>query len=133
MCDRELRAEKVDSRGGKSDERVIHGEASGNARGRNKREGEGVGGRFASGGLEGGNGGPFLVGVSSKIYFRDKVVGEASVKAIEKADSLVGERMASIIAPDDENIPRVTFTAEAREVLSEPYKESDVIKVLGSW
>ncbi|MED6179415.1 hypothetical protein PIB30_000527 [Stylosanthes scabra] len=47
------------------------------------------------------------------------------------ADSLCGDKMEDLVAADADNIPGVVFTDVAKDVLSEPYKEAIIIKVLG--
>ncbi|XP_057730681.1 uncharacterized protein LOC130946015 [Arachis stenosperma] len=63
-----------------------------------------------------------------KVSFRDKVVGETSARVSHVADGLDADRMATI---KDGEIPSVEFTKEAREILSAPYKDAIIIKVLG--
>nr|XP_025647686.1 uncharacterized protein LOC112742662 [Arachis hypogaea] len=113
--------------GGESS-RVAHSEAAGHVGGRNKGE---SGGGHASGEKEGikGDGNKTQ---SQRISFRDKVVGASARRALEVADSLDGDKMATVVGKQgDSEIPTVTFTEEAKEILAEPYKNAIVIKVLG--
>ncbi|XP_025647149.1 uncharacterized protein [Arachis hypogaea] len=65
-----------------------------------------------------------------RISFRDKVVGASARRALEVADSLDGDKMATVVGKQgDSEIP--TVTEEAKEILAEPYKDAIVIKVLG--
>ncbi|MED6154582.1 hypothetical protein PIB30_113906, partial [Stylosanthes scabra] len=61
---------------------------------------------------------------TARISFRDKLVGESSIKYLGFADSLVGEKMASIDFKTDDDITAITFSSEARNALSDPYKEA---------
>nr|XP_025670055.1 uncharacterized protein LOC112769805 [Arachis hypogaea] len=63
-----------------------------------------------------------------KVSFRDKVVGEASASFSHGVDALDKDKMATII---DGEIPSVVFSEEARMILSAPYKDAIIIKVLG--
>ncbi|MED6159848.1 hypothetical protein PIB30_045989 [Stylosanthes scabra] len=51
---------------------------------------------------------------TTRISFRDKLVGESSIKSLGLADSLLGENMASIDFKIDDDITAISFSSEAR-------------------
>nr|XP_025637066.1 uncharacterized protein LOC112732536 [Arachis hypogaea] len=109
--------------------RVKHGEEDGHTIERDK--GESVGG-FASGVKEGSSKGDLSSRVTSKISFRDKVIGSTVATGINRAEALDEDSMAVVTGKQGDPMPpRVCFSEEARNILSEPYKEAIVIKVLG--
>ncbi|XP_016172750.1 uncharacterized protein LOC107615158 [Arachis ipaensis] len=113
--------------GGESS-RVAHSEAANHAGESNKGE---SGGGHASGEKEGIKGDNNKI-QGQRISFRDKVVGASTRRALEVADSLDGDKMATVVGKQgDSEIPTVTFTEEAKEILVEPYKDAIVVKVLG--
>ncbi|XP_057746383.1 uncharacterized protein LOC130965636 [Arachis stenosperma] len=65
---------------------------------------------------------------SFKVSFRDKVVGESSTRFSHGVDVLDEDKMTTII---DGEIPSVIFSEEARMIISAPYKDAIIIKVLG--
>ncbi|MED6211351.1 hypothetical protein PIB30_072856, partial [Stylosanthes scabra] len=67
---------------------------------------------------------------NAKVSFRDKLIGDSTIKVLAFADSLTGEKVASIDSKTDDDIPVVSFTDEAREAFNEPYKNVVIIKVL---
>ncbi|XP_057733875.1 uncharacterized protein LOC130949067 [Arachis stenosperma] len=106
--------------------RMKHGEEDGHAIGRDK--GESVGG-CVSGVKEGSS----REGLekSSKVSFRDKVIGAEKSKAFALVGSLSGYGIATVTGKQgDSRPPSVSFTKEAKSCLAEPYKEAIVIKVL---
>ncbi|MED6227518.1 hypothetical protein PIB30_114346, partial [Stylosanthes scabra] len=67
----------------------------------------------------------------AKVSFRDKLIGDSTIKTLAFADTLLGEKVANIDSNTADDIPAVSFTEEAREAFNEPYKEVVIIKVLG--
>nr|XP_025670384.1 uncharacterized protein LOC112770202 [Arachis hypogaea] len=108
--------------------RVKHGEEDGHAIERDK--GKSVGG-FALGVKERSSKGDLSSRVTSKISFRDKVIGSTVASGINLAEALDEDSMAVVTKNQGDPMPpRVCFSEEARNILSEPYMEAIVIKVL---
>ncbi|MED6176535.1 hypothetical protein PIB30_089206 [Stylosanthes scabra] len=68
---------------------------------------------------------------TTRVSFRDKLVGDFTAKALGYADSLTGEKMALIDSNTDDDITNVSFILEARNALCDPYNEVVVVKLLG--
>ncbi|MED6195496.1 hypothetical protein PIB30_038442, partial [Stylosanthes scabra] len=78
-----------------------------------------------------GNPGPRIDTGDAKVSFRDKLIGDSTIKTLAFADTLLGEKVAKIESNTEDDIPMVTFTEEARNAFNEPYKEAVIIKVVG--
>ncbi|KAL4307650.1 hypothetical protein AHAS_Ahas16G0299500 [Arachis hypogaea] len=103
-----------------------HSEDGGHAVAKDKRESVGGG---ASGAKEGLSREGFSK--STKISFRDKVIGPEKSKVFALTESLSGDSIATVVSKqDDPQPPCVNFTKEANLCLAEPYREALVIKVL---
>ncbi|MED6210530.1 hypothetical protein PIB30_064944 [Stylosanthes scabra] len=104
--------------------RVAQSEVTGNAGGSNKGESE-TG--FASGVKERNTRVDKV-----KISFRDKVVGTMEAKIMSLDADLFDDRLATITDREQHDLhPKVSFSAEVKASLTEPYKNTVVIKVLG--
>ncbi|MED6126066.1 hypothetical protein PIB30_074797 [Stylosanthes scabra] len=60
-----------------------------------------------------GNPGPKIDTGDAKVSFRDKLIGDSTVKTLAFADTLLGEKVAKIESNTEDDIPMVTFTEEA--------------------
>ncbi|MED6130041.1 hypothetical protein PIB30_114201, partial [Stylosanthes scabra] len=59
-----------------------------------------------------GNSGPQMPTGEAKVSFRDKLIGDSTIKTLAFADTLCGEKVAKIDSNTEDDIPAVSFTED---------------------